>query len=209
VEREAAANERELANLAERYAKLRAENERAILALRQEATELESRRRIVVTAPAAGRLSLLQADVGQTVDPQRAVAHIVPAGAPLVARLYAPSRTAGFTRKGMPVLLRYDAFPYQKFGQHQGQVTSVAATAVSAAEINNGLSTAVAPGSNADDLLFAITVSLPAQTIGTGADARALQSGMRLEADLMQETRRLYEWMLEPLFSTTRRMESP
>jgi hypothetical protein len=29
---------------------------------------------------------------------------------------------------------------------------------------------------------------------------------MRLEADLMQETRRLYEWVLEPLFAARARV---
>lgn len=30
-----------------------------------------------------------------------------------------------------------------------------------------------------------------------------LQSGMLLDADILQESRRLYEWVLEPLYSLT------
>ncbi|WP_277914475.1 hypothetical protein, partial [Pseudomonas aeruginosa] len=29
------------------------------------------------------------------------------------------------------------------------------------------------------------------------------QSGMLLDADILQDTRRLYEWVLEPLYSLT------
>ncbi|MFL4114118.1 hypothetical protein, partial [Pseudomonas aeruginosa] len=32
---------------------------------------------------------------------------------------------------------------------------------------------------------------------------RPLQSGMLLDADILQDTRRLYEWVLEPLYSLT------
>jgi membrane fusion protein len=40
----------------------------------------------------------------------------VPSGARLLAHLYAPSSAVGFLRADQPVLLRYDAFPYQKYG---------------------------------------------------------------------------------------------
>jgi membrane fusion protein len=33
-----------------------------------------------------------------------------------------------------------------------------------------------------------------------------LQAGMLLEADILQETRRLYEWLLEPLYSISGKM---
>jgi membrane fusion protein len=128
----------------------------------------------------------------------------VPSGATLVARLYVPSRAAGFTRPGATVLVRYDAFPYQKFGQHEGKVLSVSTAAVAASEI-----VGLAPSpENPGDPLFAVTVALPAQSVGDGAQTRPLQAGMRLEADLLQETRRLYEWILEPLYTARARVNS-
>ncbi|MDN7919179.1 hypothetical protein QZM99_13895 [Burkholderia gladioli] len=32
---------------------------------------------------------------------------------------------------------------------------------------------------------------------------RPLQAGMTVQADILQERRRLYEWVLEPLYSVT------
>ena len=43
---------------------------------------------------------------------------ILPAGSKLEAQLFTPSRSIGFVRVGQQVLLRYQAFPYQKFGHH-------------------------------------------------------------------------------------------
>jgi membrane fusion protein len=204
LDRDMAATERELDALRARFANQRAEIDRAISTTKQESTEVESRRRIAVTAPSAGRVTLLQAEVGQTAEPLRPLAHVVPSGATLVARLYVPSRAAGFTRPGATVLVRYDAFPYQKFGQHEGKVLSVSTAAVAASEI-----VGLAPSpENPGDPLFAVTVALPAQSVGDGAQTRPLQAGMRLEADLLQETRRLYEWILEPLYTARARVNS-
>ena len=57
--------------------------------------------------------------------------------------------------------------------------------------------------------MFAIQVRLKSGTVLANGQARPLQSGMRLEADILQERRKLYEWMLEPLFSVTRRQSTP
>ena len=55
----------------------------------------------------------------------------------------------------------------------------------------------------AGEPLYRITVDLSAQTIMAYGEARPLQIGMQLEADIMQERRKLYEWVLEPLISIT------
>ena len=203
LEREIVATQRELDNLRSRYETQRAELERAVLQARQEYTEIEARRRVVVAAPADGRVTLLQADVGQSVEPLRPLAHLVPESSRLVARLYVPSRSAGFVKPGTPVQVRYDAYPYQKFGQHQGRVVAVSAAGVTAAELPGQLALPAVPG----ETLFAVTVALPAQTLGAAGNPMPLQVGMRVEADLMHETRRLYEWILEPLYAARARME--
>ena len=204
LERDATTTQRELDALRSRYGNQRSELERAVLTARQEFTEIEARRRVVVTAPADGQLTLVQAEVGQSVEAARPLAHLVPAATQLVARLYAPSRSAGFVQPGASVLLRFDAFPYQAFGQHTGKVMSVSAAAMGGAEIQ-GL--ALRP-EWAGESLFAITVSLPAQLIGSAGQRLPLQAGMRVEADLLHETRRLYEWILEPLYAARARVGS-
>lgn len=207
LDREVQAARREITALTQRYDAARADNARSRLVLAQERTELDAQRRLVVTAPSAGRVSWLQAEPGQDVDPTRTLVHLVPADARLVARLYVPSRAIGFVRPGMRVRLRYDAYPYQKFGQHEARVASVSRAAVPPAEIA-GLGSNVDPtgASVPGEPLFAVDVELPSPALGEGPGAQPLQAGMRLEADLMQETRRLYEWVLEPLYAARERL---
>lgn len=202
LERDLAATQRDIETQRARFGTQRSELDRSILATRQEFSELEAKRRMVVTAPADGYITLLQAELGQSVEMGRPLAQLVPSGNRQTVRLYAPSRAAGFVRVGAPVLLRFDAFPYQKYGQLTGKVISVSKAAVNASDIQG-----YAPRVDvAGESLFAITVDLPKQVLGVPSQQLQLQSGMRVEADLLHETRRLYEWVLEPLYAAQSRL---
>jgi len=140
------------------------------------------------------------AEVGQSVDGNRPLVSIVPQGARLRADLYAPSRAIGFVKPGDKVLIRYQAYPYQKFGHQQGEVETVAKTALPTTELN-GLPTA--QSNNGSEPLYRVSVKLAAQSVNAYGKPQALQAGMLLDADVLQEQRRLYEWVLEPLYSLT------
>jgi membrane fusion protein len=201
VQRELSLVQQELVATRLRHANLVAELEREVSSTEQQLTEVESRRRVVITAPEAGRTTLVVAEVGQTVDVNQALVTLVPASGELQARLYAPSSSIGFVRAGDAVLLRYQAFPYQKFGQHEGVVDTVSTSAVNPSELAGLPATGLEPG----EPVFAIQVKLRSGDILANGETRPLQAGMQLEADILQERRKLYEWMLEPLYSVTRR----
>jgi membrane fusion protein len=187
-----------------------AQLEREISSTDQQLTEVESRRRVVITAPQDGQATLVSAEVGQTIDSSQPLLTVIPAGSELQARLYAPSSSIGFVQPGNTVMLRYQAFPYQKFGQYPGVVTSVSTSTVSPAELATlalGGLPAQANGS-ATEALFSIEVRLENSTIEANGQTRTLQAGMQLEADILQERRRLYEWVLEPLYGVTKRLNS-
>lgn len=206
IEREQIALRRELGLRRETLAGLRlkhenqqAQIERVISSTSQELGESEGRRLLAIVAPIDGTATAVVAEVGQAVDGRRPLVSIVPAGSTLLAQLYAPSRAVGFVRTGAPVLMRYQAYPYQKFGHARGSVVSVAKTALPASEI----STLLPPGADAQgsEPLYLISVALESQSITAYGVDQPLQAGMLLEADVLQESRRLYEWVLEPLFS--------
>lgn len=55
----------------------------------------------------------------------------------------------------------------------------------------------------AQEALYRIRVKLAKPQVQAYGHAVPLQAGMRLEADVQLDTRHLYEWALEPLFSVT------
>jgi membrane fusion protein len=199
VERELQTQRSELTSLPLRQRTQLAQIERLITSTDQEWTESEGKRRIALVAPESGIATAVTAEVGQAVDGGKPVVSIVPDGAVLQAHLFAPSRAIGFIRPGDHVLLRYQAYPYQKFGHAQGVVGSVSRTALSSGD----LSGTPASASNSGEPLYRITVMLARQTINAYGQPLSLQAGMLVDADVLHERRRLYEWVLEPLYSLT------
>lgn len=203
VGREMATRQKEAAGLSFKHQNQLAQIDRGISTVDQELTESEGKRRLVITAPTEGTATAVIAEVGQAVDGSRPLVSIVPTGAVLQAQLYAPSRAVGFIRPGDAVLLRYQAYPYQKFGHARGKVLSVAKTALPSNEISAlGNIGGSGNGQNSEPL-YRINVSLDSQSISAYGQPQALQAGMLLDADVLQDTRRLYEWVLEPLLSLT------
>lgn len=181
--------------------------ERNIAAVEQELAQTEARREIVVPAPQDGTVTAILAELGGHAAVAAPLLAIVPAGTQLEAHLYSPSRAVGFVRAGQHVLLRYQAYPYQKFGHYEGVVASISRSAVSPGELPPQLAgisslTASTSGAGAEPV-YRITVKLERQTVTAYGQPVPLQAGMQLEADVELETRRLYEWVLDPLYTLT------
>lgn len=164
---------------------------RQLSASKQELGESEFRRSEVIIAPRAGIATNIMADTGQAVAAGSRLASIVPRDALLQARLYAPSKALGFIRAGESVMLRYQAFPYQFFGQAKGHVISVSQAPVRQTELDSG-STA------ATEDRYEVIVALEKQFIVVDGRQRQLPPGMLLEADVLSENRQLYQWMFVP-----------
>jgi membrane fusion protein len=201
--REVAALEAQRRDLPLDNAKKLGEISRDRAELAQQGAESEARRSLVVRAPQDGVVSGLIAQPGQTVTPGVALASLVPAQAKLQAHLYAPSSAVGFLRAQQPVLLRYDAFPYQKYGSQHGRIDQVSLAPLSATEMAGQPTPRAALGG---EPMYRIAVTLERQDIVAGAQARPLVPGMQLEADVPIERRRLVEWLFAPVLGVAGRV---
>jgi membrane fusion protein len=175
-----------------------AQLDRSVMEVDQSLIESEARREVAVTSAEAGTATAVIAEPGQMVDTSHPLVSVVPAGASWQAYLFVPSAAVGFVHVGDSVLIRYQAYPYQKFGQYAARVVSIARTALSAAELTTSGGLA-----DRDGTFYRITVALESQTVTAYGKPQPLQAGMTLQADILQERRRLYEWVLEPLYSMT------
>ncbi|WP_437895883.1 HlyD family secretion protein [Sorangium sp. So ce124] len=177
-----------------------ADVERSMAALEQELAEVEARREVVVTAPEAGTVTAVQVAQGDRPGLRMPLLSVVPAGARLEARMFGSGRAIGFIRGGQRVLLRYKPYPYQKFGHYEGVVATVSRSAVSPAELPPELAglTGLTGGG---EPVYPITVRLAREDVTAYGKLVPLQPGMEVEADVVIETRRLFEWVLEPLYT--------
>ncbi len=181
---------------------LRASNQRGVIerditALEQELAEHEARRIIVITAPADGTVTAILAERGQSTQPQSALLSILPYGAMLEAQLLVPSRAIGFIAAHQQVAVRYQAFPYQRFGSYRGRITEVAKTLIVPNE--SQLPVAI------NEAVYRVTVALDAQSVSAYSRDIPLQVGMLLDADIWLDRRRIIDWVFDPLLTVAKK----
>jgi membrane fusion protein len=173
--------------MAQKIQNLRSE----LSATEQKITEINGRRAYVIRAPASGRVSTLQATVGQTANPQRLQLEIIPQGAVMQAELFVPARAIGFVEVGQPVRILYEAFPYQHFGTYRGRVVNVSQTILTSTD-------AVGP-LEIKEPAYRVTAALERSEIAAYGKKLNLQPDMLLKADIILENRSLMNWLISPI----------
>ena len=173
-----------------------------ILEINEKLANTEAHHLIEIRAPEDGVVTAILAHAGQTVGTNAPMLKIVPQHATMQAELLTPSSAVGFIRKGGRVLLRYSAFPYQKFGEYWGTVMSVSRTVLNAEEVKNLL--AGAQPSQQNGPFYRVVVQPDTQIVNIYGEELTLPAGMQVHAYALLERRRLYEWMFEPLYDIGR-----
>jgi len=161
--------------------------------IEQRFAEVDGRRAYVIRAPTSGRVSTLQAAVGQIADPKRMALEIVPVDVSLQAELFFPTRAFGFVRPGQEVRILYDAFPYQKFGTYRGTVAKVSKSILTGNDAMGPIALR--------EPAYRVTVTLERPDIDAYGQKVSLQPDMLLKADVILDKRSLMTWLLDPLVS--------
>jgi len=205
LQRQLSAARSEWAQAREEQSRLQAEHrvsqaslERDRLSLQRESAQQRSQQMSWLKAPVSGTVTGLQAGVGQTVGPTTPMLSIVPDDSPLEAVLHVPSTAMGFIRAGQVVRIAYDAFPYQRFGQHRGVVRSVSQSDV---PVPQG-----AREQGDRRAIFLVRVTLERSTVRAYDTDIPLRPGHTLSADIELDRRSLLRWMLDPLFAFSGRL---
>ena len=155
--------------------------------------ELEGNESYAIKATIDGRVTSVQVHPGQSVSSSASLLTIIPNDTVLYAELFLPSRAIGFVSKGQKVLLRYDAFPYQRFGLYEGIIEQVAQAVINPSEAGIPLPT--------NEPVYRVKVALDSQFVDAYGKQLNLQAGMSISADIILEERSLGEWLLAPIYS--------
>ncbi|HGG9801950.1 TPA: HlyD family efflux transporter periplasmic adaptor subunit [Neisseria meningitidis] len=142
----------------------------------------------IIRAGRSGYIAIPNVEVGQQVDPSKLLLSIVPERTELYAHLYIPSSAAGFIKPKDKVVLRYQAYPYQKFGLASGSVVSVAKTALGRQELS-GLGMVSSDLAKSNEPVYLVKIKPDKSTITAYGEEKPLQIGMTLEADILHEKR--------------------
>ena len=197
LKRELAAAASELRTLEQQQQGRDAELERQLQGIKQQEIELGAQRDHTLTAPVDGHIAVVLARAGQTVKQSDPLLMMVADDAQLQVELFAPSKAVGFIKPQQRVGLRFASFPYEKFGVQYGVTRAITDTSLSASEalLQNPMVWKENEGH------YRVIVALDKPTITAYGRQEPLRVGMTVSADVELDSRRLYEWLLEPLWS--------
>jgi membrane fusion protein len=172
----------------------------------------QTRQDATISAPKAGVVSYSGLVPGRTLTPDD-VALVISTGeraekgekgergekGALRAALRIPSRRRGFVREGQIVRLKFDAFPYAKFGSYPARIDSISRTTVRSAMSPAGASEPSSP--DGDYMAWA---TLSGDTFNFERQRFDILPGMAATASIVIERRTIAEWVLAPLFRALR-----
>ncbi|MDP3706045.1 MAG: HlyD family efflux transporter periplasmic adaptor subunit [Legionellaceae bacterium] len=146
----------------------------------------------VIRAPINGIIANMLYQTGQHVNPNKPLLNIFPDNGHLIAELYVPVSKSGFINKHDPIVIHYDAYPYQHFGAATGTIQSISQTILTDAEESKPI--------RIGEPYYKITASLDKQTISLYGRARSLQQGMTCSAIIQGARKKIWQWILDPIY---------
>ena len=141
----------------------------------------------VVKAPTSGTVfDLPISGAGAVLQPGDNIVEIAPQGSPLVLKAYMTPTESGFLRVGMPVKIKYDAYPFQDYGVQTGRVSWIAPDS-KITETERG-----------QQETFELKIELEQPYIEGKNKRIALTPGQTATAEVIIRQRRLIDFVLDP-----------
>lgn len=155
---------------------------------------------LLVTSPVDGRVDTASMTQGQATSSGDVLAQVIPGGTPhweLV--MWAPDNAVPFIRAGAPVSIRYKAFPAETFGQFPGLIAQMSAAPATIQE-RSPWSSAPLTDASASQTWYRLTITPDVTHFIWQGQHLQPGNGLRAECTLFLEKRRLWQWILAPLY---------
>jgi HlyD family secretion protein len=157
-----------------------------------------------IYAPVRGTIFELPiAKPGAVVQPGQTIAQIAPENVPLILRARMSSNQSGFLEVGLPVKLKFDAYPFQDYGIVPGRLSWISpdSRVRPSSSSSSSSSTNESPESNLPAEFYEIEVELAQNYIKYGDRRVMLTPGQTATAEIVIRQRRLADIFLAPFKS--------
>ncbi|GAA5083102.1 HlyD family type I secretion periplasmic adaptor subunit [Lysobacter panacisoli] len=139
----------------------------------------------LLRAPVAGVVQQLQVHtIGGVVKPADPLMVVVPNGGELVVDAMVLNRDAGFVRRGQPVEVKLEAYPFTRYGVVDGVIETIGRDAIQTEK---------------EGLRYPARVRLTQAWIEIDGKRIALAPGLAASAEIKTGDRRIIEYLLSPL----------
>jgi hemolysin D len=132
------------------------------------------------------------------VQPGTVLLTLVPRDETLRAEVWVSNDDIGFVRQGLPVKLKFAAFPFQKYGMVEGVVEHVSADSADGNTGNGAAPDERSPARTAP-LVYKALVTLNSMWLEMDGQRFQLGAGMQSNAEILLGTRTVAEYLLSPV----------
>ncbi|MEH1909629.1 MAG: HlyD family efflux transporter periplasmic adaptor subunit [Nostoc sp.] len=123
---------------------------------------------------------------GSVVQPGTMIAEISPQGSPLIIRAQIATTESGSLRTGLPVKIKFDAYPFQDYGVISGELIKISPTTT---EIDTP---------NGKVAVYNLDIALKENCIRSANKCIALHPGDTATAEIIVRQRRIIDFLLDP-----------
>ncbi len=145
-------------------------------------------RRYTIRAPISGLIANIMYQPGQYIKANKPLLHILPKNSHLIAQLYVPISKSGFLNPRDPLVIHYDAYPYQLFGNASARIQSIGKSILTDDDESKPI--------QINEPYYKLIASLDKQSISMDGKNRALQPGMTFSAVIVGVRKKIWQWIL-------------
>ncbi|MGQ3889830.1 HlyD family secretion protein [Legionella sp. CNM-1927-20] len=147
----------------------------------------------IVYSPIDGVIAANIFKEGQYVNLVKPLVKILPINSELIANLFIPANQIGFINKDSNITVRYDAYPYKRFGSYHAVIDSIDETILTDNEDEKSIQVGYP--------YFKVNARLNSQYVMVYGQPKKLQQGLTITAIISGPKRKIWQWILDPIFS--------
>lgn len=176
--------------------------------LMRQLAEVDASGTLFITAPSDGKIENMSVTEGQMVSTGDSLAQLTPASSTrYYLMLWLPDTSMPYVHQGDAINLRYEAFPFEKYGQFPGRILSISNVPASYQEM--GKYNTLPRTDGVIEPYYKVIVALEKSRFSYQGKPLALSSGMKAQATLFLEKRPLWQWMLSPYYDLKKSISGP
>ncbi|WP_228863154.1 HlyD family secretion protein [Xenorhabdus sp. PB30.3] len=179
--------------------------------LKQKLTEMNVSGSIFITSPIDGRIESLNFTDGQMVVTNDNLVQVSPDNVKptYYLILWVPNSSLPYIKKGDGINIRYDAFPFEKFGQFSGDINNISYIPATAQEMSHYRSSPVNVPGDKTESYYKVLVGLKKEQFNYNGRKLYLSNGMKAQSTFFLEKRPLYQWMFSPFYDMKKTLTGP
>lgn len=150
-------------------------------------------RSYIIKAPITGTIASVTYKRGQYINSAKPLLKILPVNSDLEVELFVPIRKSGFIHKNANVIIRYDAYPYERFGTYKAIINDISQSILTDEEEDNPI--------KIREPYYKATALLESENVLLYGKKVRIQDGMTITGIVLGSKRKVWQWILDPIYS--------